>query len=72
MAGGVGGSKQRVHEHAFVDPTTFKLPLGQVGWYKSTKTDAAAGTKAETLTQPDLTGRGRRDSACSLMPLTLH
>ena len=72
VAGGVGGSKQREHEHAFVDPTTFKLPLGQVGWCKSTNTDAAAGTKAETLTQPDLTGRGRRDSACSLMPLTLH
>ena len=72
VAGGVGGSKQREHEHAFVDPTTFKLPLGQVGWYKSTKTDAAAGTKAQTLTQPALTGRGRRDSASSLRPLTLH
>ncbi len=72
MAGGVGGSKQREHEHAFVDPTTFKLPLGQVGWYKSTKTDAAAGTKAQTLTQPALAGRGRRDSASCLRPLTLH
>ena len=28
----------------------------QVGWYKSTNTDAAAGTKAQILTQPALPG----------------
>ncbi len=58
MVGGVGGSKLSEHEHAFVDPTTFKLPLGQVGWYKSTKTDSAAGTKAQTLMQPALWQEG--------------
>ena len=40
-----------------------KNPFGiitddQVGWYKSTNTDAAAGTKAQTLTQLALPGAG--------------
>jgi hypothetical protein len=29
----------------------------QVGWYKSTNTDEAAGTKAQILTQPALPGQ---------------
>ena len=35
----------------------------QVGQYKSTNTDAAAGTKAQILTQPALAGYARKEPA---------